>query len=168
VALLPLVQRFGNQTSYDPVRLEVLTEERMVSAETTVQEGVSALMGLLIATSGCPHTDFLKPMARFHLPLATPEETFYRVVSMYCLAQHFRGQKWLPVDFGFGDLFRRYAQLAQVNEAVARRIRAASSEDATVNAIVLLDALAHYLPNSLEESLEALEPLFHGYLRKDQ
>ena len=71
-------------------------------------------------------------------------------------------------DFGFGDLFRRYAQLAQVNEAVARRIRAASSEDATVNAIVLLDALAHYLPNSLEESLEALEPLFHGYLRKDQ
>ena len=167
-ALQPLVEHFGERRSYLPVQLEVTTKARTVSAQTTVQEAVGALMGLLIATSGCPHTHFLKPMARFHLPLATPEETFYRVVSMYSLAQHFRGQHWLPLDFGFSDLFRRYAELERVNEAVAQRIRFACREDGTVNAIVLLDALAQYLPASLEESLAALEPLFHGYLEGDK
>jgi hypothetical protein len=31
----------------------------------------------------------VKPMARFHLPLASEEETIYRATTMYLLAQYF-------------------------------------------------------------------------------
>lgn len=166
LSLLPLVTRLGHWRSYLPVHLEVTTDERTVSAETTAQEAISSLMGLLIATSGCPHTRFLKPMARFHLPLSSPDETFYRVVSMYSLAQYFRGRHWLPVDFGFDALFERYEALGAVNDAVVNRLRAATREDGTLNAIVMLDALTQYVPTSLEDSLAELEHLFHGYLKE--
>ena len=36
-----------------------------------------------MALSGCPVLEQLKPMARFHLPFASVEETIYRAASMY-------------------------------------------------------------------------------------
>jgi len=43
---------------------------------------------------------------------------------------------------------------------MARRIRRASEQDATVNAVVLLDLLAKNLPYSIDESLEEIRYLF--------
>jgi len=57
----------------------------------------------------CPHAESLKPMARFHLPLA-------------------------------------------------------SEQDATVNAIILLDLLSHAVTSSIEDQLEELQPLFERFM----
>jgi hypothetical protein len=76
---------FDRIISYDTIRLDVTTRERFISQDTTAQRGISSLLGLLIATSGCPHTRFLRPMARHHLPFASCEETLYRAASMYAL-----------------------------------------------------------------------------------
>ena len=57
-------------SSFEQVELTVITGERTTTARTSAQRAISSLMGLLIATSGCPQTAFLRPMARFHLPLA--------------------------------------------------------------------------------------------------
>ena len=56
--------------SSERIRLEVTTTDRFVAQDTSAQKGISSMMGLIIATSGCPHTAFLRPMARFHQPLA--------------------------------------------------------------------------------------------------
>ena len=160
VRLLPLVERLRGIRSYREIRVEVSTEERTVSAIAPAQEGISSLMGLLIATSGCPHTEFLKPMARFHLPMASTEETLYRVVSMYavsCLLRMRRGEK---VEPDFDELFGHYDALRVVNRAIANRLKLADEEDGTLNAIILLDFTAQLLPVSLEESLRPLEKLF--------
>ena len=87
--LANIVSRFDNILSYDEIDLEVIMDMRRVSNRTTAQRGLSSLMGFVIASSGCPHTHFFKPMVRFHLPLASEEETIYRAVSMYLLAQYF-------------------------------------------------------------------------------
>ena len=68
-------------SSFDQVELTVITGERTTTARTTAQRAISSLMGLLIATSGCPQTAFCVPMARFHLPLANEMETAYRAAS---------------------------------------------------------------------------------------
>ena len=103
--IVNIVEPFDRLLSYDEVHVDVTTEERMISLETTAEEGISSLMGLVIATCGCPHTAFLKPMARFHLPLASKEETIFRAASMYLLAQYYVNKNCQTADFEPG--FRR-------------------------------------------------------------
>lgn len=163
-ALAKPVQMLGDVLSYDEVDVEVITPERRILRHTTAQAGISAMMGLIIATSGCPHMAFLKPMARFHLPFATEAETFYRATTMYLLGQYFRQQQGLPAELGFDGLTALYRNVETVNRAMASRLRAASREDGTVNALILLDMYAKTLPLAVEETLQELRPLYTAYL----
>jgi hypothetical protein len=46
------------------------------------------------------------------------------------------------------------------------RVALASQEnrqDGTINAIIILDALSQYVPASIEDAIEDLEPIFLGY-----
>ena len=158
--LVKLMATCHNALSYDEVEMEVTTPERTVSKSTTAQRAVSSLMGLIMATSGCPHMEFLKPMARFHLPLATEEETIFRVVSTYLLAQYFRHQHALSTDLELVNLKKIYAQIRIVNVAMASRLRTVSVEDSAVNAVILLDIFAKIVPYLVEDSLEEIRYLF--------
>jgi hypothetical protein len=155
--LADIVPRFEPLLSYDTVRLEVETEERTIVGETTAQQALSSLLGLIMATSGCPHTEFLKGMARFHLPLASEEETLFRSVATYLLAQHLRQRAGAPADPELAGLQRIYAALRLVNAAFTKRLRAAGRADATLNALVLLDVFAILVPSAVDESLGDLE-----------
>lgn len=163
-SLVGTVSLLGDVLSYDEVDAEVIMPERRIQHHTSAQSAISAMMGLIIATSGCPHTAFFKPMARFHLPFASEEETMYRAASMYLLGQYFRQQRGLPTELGFEGLVRLYRNVEIVNRAMANRLRAAAREDGTVNALVLLDMYAKTLPVVVEETLHDLQPLYTAYL----
>lgn len=163
-ALSGPVTQLSDVLSYDEVEVEVITPERRIINHTSAQNGISAMMGLIIATSGCPHMAFFAPMARFHLPFATEEETLYRAASMYLLGQYFRQQQGLGVEMGFDGLLEAYRNVEIVNRAMANRLRAASKQDGTVNALVLLDMYAKTLPYAVEEALQELKPLYNAYL----
>ncbi len=105
--------------------MDITASERTITVSTMAQEGISSLMGLLIASSGCPHTVFLKPMARFHLPMASFEETKYRVVSMYALSRYFQLKNGREAGISFQGLFRRYEEMGRVNRAIVNRLRTA-------------------------------------------
>jgi hypothetical protein len=158
--LVKLMDTYQNVLSYDEVAMEVTTPERTVSKNTTAQRAVSSLMGLVMATSGCPHMAFLKPMARYHLPLASEEETIFRAVSAYLLAQYFRHKNALDTDWELEKLKKLYAEIRVVNVAMASRLRTVSVQDSTINAVVLLDIFAKMLPYSIEDSLEEIRYLF--------
>jgi hypothetical protein len=96
--LVEIVNAMEGLLSYENVRLETIVEARQIIQETTVQQAARSLMGLRIATSGCPHTKFFKPMARFHLPLSTTEETVYRATTAYLLSQYFKIIDGRPAD----------------------------------------------------------------------
>ncbi len=155
--LLPLVERMGGIQSFHRVRVEVETPDRKLYFDAAAQDGISSLMGLLIATSGCPHTFFFKPMARFHLPMASLEETLYRAASTYGLIQYFRHNIGQPCSPDFSGLLASYREMSVVNRAIATRLRRAVKQDGLVNAIVLLEAMAEALPVSLEELMVELE-----------
>ena len=167
VRLVPLVDLFRKVRSYDDVTAEVQTDERTVSKRTSVQKVLRSLMGLLSASSDCPHIEFLKPMAHYHLPFSSREETVYRVVSTYLLAQYFLRQQGKPADAGLEGLKGHYRQLQQVNQGMAARLGAIRDVDgdSSVNALVLLDLFAHSLPDSIDADLEELMPAFQEFLK---
>ncbi len=148
--------------SYDEVRTTVVQAQRTVHAETTVQQALSSVFGLIMATAGCPWTDRLRPMARFHLPFASEEETLYRSVSMYLLARELCGTDQAG---GFTPLEDLYENLHVVNRGMARRLGAATRTDPARNAIALLDAHTLLLPAALDSSLDELRPLFDAWRR---
>ena len=162
VRIVPLVVLFDKVRSYDDVTAQVESEERTVSKRTSVQRVLRSLMGLLTASSDCPRIEFLKPMAHYHLPFSSREETIYRVVSTYLLAQYFLRQQGKPADAGLEGLKARYRELQQVNAGMAARLGAIRLEggDSSVNALVLLDLFAHSLPYSIDAELEELQPAF--------
>ena len=162
--MVGLVSCFDRLLSHENSSIIVLTSERMVRLDTTVQRGVCSLMGLLMATSRCPMTSFFKPMARFHLPFASTEETIWRATSTYLLAQYFKQLDGGKPDLIFKGLSRIYNHIQTVNFSFAKRLRAACHNDSMVNAIILLDMFAQSMPSAIDESLEQIRHLFVPYL----
>lgn len=158
-----LVELGAKMSSHESVEVRVLSAERTVSNTTSVQSAVGSLMGLLSATSGCPHTAFLQAMARFHLPFANEHDTVYRVVSMYLLAQYFRAQQGLLPDWSLAQLHAHYDELQIVNVAMTERLLSISEKDGAVNALVMLDSLAKILQFSIDDALKELRPTFAAY-----
>jgi len=163
--LAPIVLRGEKLISIDLVDLQVTTAERISLQKTTAQRALCSLMGLVIATSGCPHTAFFKPMARFHLPLASEEETMFRATATYMLAQYFVKNEGGQPDFNLEKLTNLYRTMQEVNMAMAKRVRSASKTDSSVNAIVLLDMYAKALPYVIKQSLDELRYLFEPFLK---
>lgn len=151
--LAPLVDTLGAVLSHQEVAVEVLGPERSVHAQTTAQAAASSIMGLIGATSGCPHTAFLKPLAWFHQPFAGEEETVFRAVSAWFLKQYFHSLDGERPDWSLNGLRERYDALHQVNVHIAKRLRQASSHDATVNAIVRLDMFTKAVSGEIDEVL---------------
>lgn len=162
--LAPLVERMNHVVSIDDVDVTVILGDRTVTQSATAQEGISAMMGVITATSNCPHTIFFKPMARFHLPFASTEETLYRAASMYMLGQYYRWQNNLSADLDLDGLLRFYKEVEVVNKGIALRLRSEQREDGTVNAVVLLDMFAKSMQMSIKDVLDDLAPLFKPYL----
>lgn len=164
VNMVRLVQRFDALLSFDEAKVTVVTDERKVYGETTIQRAVCSLMGLLMATSNCPLMDFFKPMARFHLPFASTAETIWRATSAYLMAQYFHTGDGAEPDIHFEGLSRIYEEIQIVNLAFAKRLRQACRQDSMINAIVLLDMFAQSMPPAIDESLEEIRHLFVPYL----
>ncbi len=146
--------------SYSRVEVEVAIEGRVVHAEVTVQDAMSSLIGLCMATSGCPNLAFLKPMARFHVPFATMAETIFRATSSFLLGRYFQKKATGEENFSLSGLESAYGRLHEVNVGMARRLRRVSEGDANLNAIVKLDMFAQNLPYAIRDELESLAPYY--------
>ena len=162
--LAGVIDGFTDLVSYDQVRVTVESEERAVAATLSAQQALASLMGLIMASSGCPRTAVFRPMARFHLPFSNESETAYRVAAMYLVAQHFIARDGGKPDFDLNDLESVYSGMHAVNRGMAQRLRAASRQDAIVNAIVLLDVYSSLVPAAIHDILGELKPAFAALL----
>jgi hypothetical protein len=155
-----VVEQLKVLVSFDTVGVTVVQAERTMHAETTAQQAMSSVLGLIMATAGCPWTDHLRPMARFHLPFASEAETVYRSICMFLLAREIAGSQ---VSKGFGELEELYRNLHVVNRDMSRRLGAATRTDPARNAMALLDSYTTLLPAEIECSFDELKPLFDAW-----
>ena len=163
--MAPAVELLKELVSFDRVGVTVTQAERTVHAETSAQQALSSVLGLIMATSGCPWTDKLRPMARFHLPFANEAETVYRSVCMFLLARELLKHELTGAgeSSGFAELKDLYANLHVVNRDMSRRLGAATKTDPARNAMAWLDSYTTLLPAALESQLAELEPLFDAW-----
>lgn len=161
IRLIPFVN-LPSIKSYDEVKAEVEMDMKTVIAETSAQEAFSSLLGLVMATSGCPHTAFFKPMAWFHQPFSTPEETMYRACTAYLTSSVLRNKVGKD-GASFDELKTIYKNIHMINVHIASRIKNYSETDSALNAIVLLDLITKDLPLAVDEDLSDLKELFKSH-----
>lgn len=166
VNICNIVLPMSSLISFETVTCRVETQERTSTATTSAQDAIRSLMSFVLATSSCPRTDFTKPMARFHLPFPTLEETFSRMVSTYLLFQYFRHEDGHAFDHGLAGLFKICEDFEVINLAMAERLQAGELEgDAGINALVILQTFTQFMPMLLDKHLEIIRPAFEPLLR---
>lgn len=158
-SVIPVAQRFDRFSSTDRVAVIASSDDREVRVETSLQRGLGSLLGLLMGGSACPHFAAFRPMARLHLPFASEEETFFRVIGSALLELALRGE---PGDLGeAGEHIRRqYQALSVVNRGMASRLRRFARTDSGVNAVIVLDMFARLIGGDPDEYIESLRPLY--------
>jgi hypothetical protein len=166
VNMIDIVDYFSNSVSYESAEVIVTAEERKYLKRVSLQRGVSSLIGIYMVTSGCPFFETLKPMVRFHLPFATIEETKYRAISMYLMAQYFLYQRGRKPDWDLKKLSKAYENIRIVNENFCKRLRTVEGKDTNLNAVVVLDVFADSVNFSIDMKMaNDLDYLFKGYFK---
>jgi len=160
VNISDLVDRFKDILSHKNCMVVCETIDRTYSKKTSAMDALTSVFGIVMATSNCPVMDFLKPMARFHLPFSSVEETTARSTSLFLLGQYFKYKKGEVSHFDFDELEKSYVRVQLVNEGLLARIQSLGKQDADKNAIITLHSLSQFLSLEMDFSLSTVAHLF--------
>lgn len=156
--LQTILSEFSDKNSFELVEVLVETPVRNYHRKTSLQQGVSSLLGILMVTSGCPVMGKLKPLLYFHLPFASIEETEVRALSLYLLAQYVKMIKGEEPDWEMNKLKKIYEDVRILNHHVSKKIVNLSNKDANINSLIVLNNFAEFVTIILgEKTIEELE-----------
>jgi hypothetical protein len=155
-----VANKFSALLSWKRAEVWVHTEERSYHKSCDLQTGLRSMLGLMMALSMCPILSQLKPLASSHLPFATFQETVSRVVGNYLIRQFLNDKQGAEPDWSLAELKAMYKELVTVNFSMLERIRAASAEDANMNAISIFCSMSSIVNMALEEQLDEMEEHF--------
>lgn len=156
-----IVDTFKNRISYEKCVVRCTTPERIYQKKTSLMEGLSSLLGLVMATSNCPVMLPFRPMARFHLPFSTIEETIVRTTSMYLLRQYFVHTNNKIQSLSIEGLHDTYTTLNILNAGLLSRIKDLDLIDSDRNAILIFHSLSDLLSMETDSDLTSIEYLFN-------
>lgn len=156
VDLAPVVGAFAKMISHEQAQVLVHTPQRVVGRDCQVQDALSSVVALIMATSACPILGRMRGLARTHLPFSTMEESLVRVAGAYLLGQLLVQREGGEADWTLEGLKAHYAQLEVLNKAFKKRIDAAAVQDATLNAVSALGVLSMGVGLSVDDQLAEL------------
>lgn len=156
-----VIESTKDSLSYEKIDIMVKTLERSYFLKQDVQTGLFSLIGLVMASSSCPHFNFLKPLARFHLPFSSIEETHFRILGSFLLEQFFKKEAGLAHSFQLDQVIKNYDELIIVNKGLLERIRAISSKDATSNAFAVLNIFAQLFSSQMKPNFDSIKSLYN-------
>lgn len=156
VDLEAVVDSFAEIISYETTTVTVETPERLIMKHCDVQTGLASLLGLIMASSGCPKLGQLRGMALTHLPFQSMEETASRFIGGWYLGQLLRQRAGQTPDWSLDGLNALFDELMVLNQDFKARIHSAARQDAAMNAVSALAAHTMDVQLSLEDCLDAL------------
>ena len=148
-----VLEAFADNKSTEKVHVTVTTTERSYVEDCDLQVGINSLMGLMMATSGCPVLKELGAMASFHIPFCTTRETLHRTVGSYLIKQYFKYLEGEEADWDLIQLKELYDVLEGLNRDFTKRIRESLTSDAVSNAVIMFFATSVVVATSLEQQL---------------
>lgn len=158
--LRQVVDDFKDLPAMTKSTVTVLSAEREYTKLVGLEEGLRALMGLIMASSNCPILSHLKPMARNHLPFTTMDEFILRSVSSYLTAQYFVFREGGIPDWELKGLIATNKELQLVNQAFWQRIHSACGKDSNLKALLSFFTMSYSVSYSLESQLQKLKKDF--------
>lgn len=167
LSLAGLVESFSDSVSYEAAVVTVETKERTYVKKTTLQKGLSGIIGIYMSTSNCPVLSKMRPMTRFHLPFANSFETFFRSISSYLTAQLLLMRRGEIPDWDLKGLQEIYKEVNTVNKGMSLRLHKATEKDANINAVVILHSFGDGISYFIESGLTDLEPMFKVLLNEN-
>lgn len=138
--LVEVVAFARDRASFEEVEAEVETNGRFYRRRGALQEALSSLMGIITTTSGCPILSKLRPLVATHLPFMSSDESTFRTVSSYLLAQYFAARDGRAPDWGLEGLVRYLEEAKKANAGLCLRLRSTGVRDAALNALSILNA----------------------------
>jgi hypothetical protein len=161
--LVPLVERFSALSSIDQVDVLVVTPQYEARKHTDTQTALSALMGLILATGGCPILARMRPLAHMHMPFATATEIVYRIISMHLIGCLLRGE-----PAGLDGLDGFFSDIDRLNHAFFARLNRAMQRDAGINALLALHSRSMLASLSLKPEIENIRAWYQQTLAGDR
>lgn len=159
VDLHRVIEDFRGLPAFKKVAVQVRTPEREYIKHAGLEEGLRALLGVIMATSACPLLGKLKPMAQQHLPFASNQEFILRAVSLYLMRQYFNFREGRHADWELKGLVKQFQQLQLVNQAFWQRIHETCEGDSNLKAFLSFFSMASSMSYSLEAQLQKVRPL---------
>lgn len=148
-----VMEAFGDHQSVERVKVTVTTAERSYFEDCDLQVGINSLIGLMMATSGCPVLKELGAMASFHIPFCTTRETLHRTVGSYLIQQYFKQLDGGQPDWQLVHLKELYGKLEGLNQDFSKRIQSSSKSDAVSNAVIMFFGTSVVVASSLDKQL---------------
>ncbi len=166
--LVGVIEAFQDVFSHEESDVEVLTPSRKYTARVKNTQAVGSLIGIYMVTAGCPIMDRLRPMVLTHLPFASTEESTYRMISMYLMAQYFRHHKGYVPDWEMERFPAFFEQVTLVNQAFVKRLTTYVECDASLNAVVLLNCFATATRRVVtQERFDEIAQMFSAHFTDD-
>jgi len=159
VDLHRVVEDFQGLPAFKKALVWVRTPEREYTKQVGLEEGLRALLGVIMATSACPVLGKLRPMAHNHLPFANNQEFILRAVSLYLSRQYFNFREGRRADWELKGLVRMFQQLQLVNQAFWQRIHDTCEGDSNLKAFLTFFSMSSSMTYSLETQLQKIRPL---------
>lgn len=159
VDLHRVIEDFHGLPAFKKAQFWVRTPEREYTKQAGLEEGLRALLGVIMATSACPVLGRLKPMAQNHLPFANNQEFILRAVSLYLARQYFNFREGRHADWELKGLVRLFQQLQLVNQAFWQRIHDTCEGDSNLKAFLSFFSMSSSMTYSLETQLQKIRPL---------
>lgn len=167
--LVPVIGAFRKVLSHEESDVEVEMASRKYSARVKNTQAVGSLMGIYMATSGCPIMDRLRPLVLTHTPFPTLGENAYRLMAAYLMSQYFLQRGGGEADWDLNNFPDFFDQIATVNQCFVRRLTTACEGDASLNAVVFLNCFAAATQRMVaREDFHELEELFSASLENVQ
>lgn len=157
-----VLERFKGRRSIEEIELRIESERRNYEVTCDLQSGLNSMLGLQMATSGCPVVGQLRSMATFHVPFSSFAETLYRAVSGYLTKQYFIHKEGREADWDLKGLQQFYIELEGLNGDFSKRIKAIDQKDAISNAIVMFFASSVVVAALIEDELKDYKDYFTG------
>ena len=157
-----VLDRFKGHGSIQQIELRVEKARRNYEISCDLQNGLNSMLGLQMATSGCPVVGELRSMATFHTPYSSFAETLYRAVSGYLTKQYFVQQNGGEPDWELKGLQAFFNKLEGLNQDFSQRIQEIDQNDAISNAMVMFFASSIIIADLIDDGLTEYQDYFTG------
>lgn len=157
--LVPTVSAFAPIISHETAEVIVETSQRVIGKQCQVQDALSSVVALIMASSACPILGKMRGLTNTHLPFSSIDETLFRAIGAYLIRQLLEQRRGGEPDWELKKLKAHYVELEILNHSFSKRIKAAAEQDAALNAISALGVLSTGIGFSIDDNLADLERL---------